>query len=131
MQGAHGAFSEFLGYQDADLDFRRRYYLNVDAFIGQRIGLNDKGGRYEGLSDLYLSYVRPGLCWDLTFKGFGHYFLDDGFSDSYGWELDGVLVKKFNEQLTGLLKTGFFFEDDGSGGYEDIKQVSVQLDYKF
>jgi hypothetical protein len=103
----------------------------ADAFIGQRIGLNDKGGRYDGLSDLYLSYVRPGLCWDLTFKGFGHYFLDDGFSDSYGWELDGVLVKKFNEQLSGLLKTGFFFEDDGSGGYEDIKQVSVQLDYKF
>ena len=103
----------------------------ADAFIGQRIGLNDKGGRYDGLSDLYLSYVRPEICWDLTFKGFAHYFLDDGFGDAYGWELDGVLVKKFNEQLTGLLKTAFFFEDDGTGGYEDIKQVSVQLDYKF
>ena len=75
--------------------------------------------------------MRPGLSWDLTFKCFAHNFHYDVFSDSYGWELDGVVVKKFNEKLTGLLMSSFFFEDDGSGGYEDIKQVSAQLDYKF
>ena len=102
----------------------------ADAFIGQRIGLNNAMG-YHGLADLYLSYVRPALPWDLTFKGFGHYFLDDGFSNSYGWELDGVLAKKFNDNLSALMKLAFFFENDGSDGYEDIQQVSLQFDYKF
>lgn len=103
----------------------------ADAFAGQRIGLNDLGGAYDGLADIYLSYVRPGMPWDTTFKGFVHYFLDDGFSDSYGWEVDAILAKKFDDNLSGLIKAAYFMEDDGVGGYEDIKQVSVQLDYKF
>ncbi len=103
----------------------------ADAFALQRIGLNDAGGAYDGLSDIYLSYVRPGMPWDTTFKGFVHYFLDDGFSDSYGWEVDAILAKKFDDNLSGLIKAAYFMEDDGVGGYEDIQQVSVQLDYKF
>ena len=50
----------------------------ADAFIAQRIGPNDAGGAYAGLADIYVSYVRPGLPGDTTFKGFVHYFLDDG-----------------------------------------------------
>lgn len=103
----------------------------ADAFALQRIGLNDMGGAYDGLSDIYVSYVRPGLPWDTTFKGFAHYFLDDGFSNSYGWEVDAVLAKKFDDHLSGIAKVAFFMEDDGSGGYEDIQQFSVQLDYTF
>jgi hypothetical protein len=103
----------------------------ADAFALQRIGLNDNGGAYDGLADIYVSYVRPGMPWDTTFKGFVHYFLDDGFSDSYGWEVDAVLARKFNDNLSGLIKAACFMEDDGAGGYEDIKQVSVQLDYNW
>lgn len=102
----------------------------ADAFILQRIGVTKLNG-FEGLSDLYLSYVRPGLPWDCKFLGFAHYFLDDGLGDAYGWELDAALVKQFNEQLSGTLKAAFFFEDDGPGNFEDIKQVSMQLDYSF
>ena len=100
----------------------------ADAFIGQRIGLNNKGGNYDGLTDFYLGYVKGGLPGGLTFKGFLHYFMDGELSDSYGYEADAVLVKKFNSSLTGLLKASYFVGDDF---YDDIKQVSVQLDYKF
>ncbi|MEN8694177.1 MAG: alginate export family protein [Akkermansiaceae bacterium] len=100
----------------------------ADAFIGQRIGLNDKGGNYDGITDFYLGYVRGGLPGGLTFKGFLHYFMDGELSDSYGYEADAVLVKKFNDNLTGLFKASYFVGDDF---YDDIKQVSFQLDYKF
>jgi hypothetical protein len=102
----------------------------ADAFVGQRIGLNNKGGMYKGLSDLYVSYGRP-VPWGCNLTGFAHYFLDDGFNDPYGWELDAVLSKKFNEHLSGLIKAAFFFEDDGPRGYQDISQVSVQVDFTF
>ena len=101
------------------------------AFALQRIGLNDNGGAYNGLSDIYVSYVRTGVLGGSTFKGFVHYFLDDGFGNSYGWEIDAVLTRKFTDRLTGLIKAAFFFENDDIGGYEDIRQVSVQFDYKF
>jgi hypothetical protein len=103
----------------------------ADAFALQRIGLNDNGGVYDGLSDMYVSYARPGLIGGATFKGIVHYFLDDSFGDSYGWEIDAVLVRKFGDRLTGLIKAAFFFENDVDGGYQDISQVSVQFDYKF
>ena len=102
----------------------------ADAFILQRIGLNDAGGAYEGLADIYLSYVRAGLPLDITFKGFLHWFLDDGFGDTYGYEVDAVLVKKITENVTALMKAAYFAADDDNG-YADIKQVSVQLDIKF
>ena len=103
----------------------------ADAFIGQRLGLNNAGGAFEGISDIYVSYVRPGLPWDVTFKGFAHYYLDDGFSDAYGYEVDAVLVKKFGDNVTALLKAAFFFEDDGPGAFQDIQQVTLDLTYKF
>lgn len=102
----------------------------ADGFILQRIGVTKLNG-FEGLGNLYLSYVRPDLPWDLKFLGFAHYFVDDGLSDAYGWELDAALVKRFNEELTATLKTAFFFEDDGPGNYGDISQVSFQFDYSF
>lgn len=102
----------------------------ADAFVLQRIGLNDHGGAYDGLSDLYLGFIRPGLPAGITFKGFVHYFMDDGFSDAYGWEADGVLVKKFNDHLNGILKAAYF-SADGGGEYKDIQQVTAELNYKF
>jgi hypothetical protein len=103
----------------------------ADAFALQRIGLNDNGGAYQGLADTYASYSRSGFVGGSTLRGFVHYFLDDGFSDSYGWEIDAVLVKKYSDSLSGLIKLAFFFENDGVGGYEDIRQVSIEFDYKF
>ncbi len=100
----------------------------ADAFIGQRIGLNDKGGNYDGITDIYASYVKKGLPGGLTFKGFLHFYMDGELDDTYGYEADAVLVKKFNEDLTGLAKLAYFSGDDF---YDDIKQISFQVDYKF
>lgn len=100
----------------------------ADAFIGQRIGLNNKGGNYDGLTDIYLSYVRGGLPYGLTFKGFLHYFMDGELGDTYGYEADAVLVKKFSPELLGILKASYFVGEDF---YQDIQQVSVELNYKF
>ncbi|MGJ8697676.1 MAG: alginate export family protein [Verrucomicrobiaceae bacterium] len=101
----------------------------ADAFILQRIGLNGgPGGNYNGITDFYLGYVRGGLPGGLTFKGFLHYFMDGDMSNVYGYEADAVLAKKFNDDLTGIVKAAYFAGEDF---YQDIKQVSVQLDYKF
>ena len=102
----------------------------ADAFILQRIGLNNKAGAYTGLADLYLSYVRGGLPLDITFKGFAHWFLDDGFGHTYGYEADAVLVKKITDELTAIVTGAYFIAEDGNG-YSDIKQVTVGLNFKF
>jgi hypothetical protein len=102
----------------------------ADAFIAQRIGLN-AGNGYDGLADAYLSYVRPDLPCGITFKGFLHHFSDEDFGSTYGYEADAVFVKKFNENLTSILKLAAFFEDDGPGAFEDIQQVSLGLNYSF
>lgn len=101
----------------------------ADAFILQRIGLNaGPGGNFDGIADFYLNYSRKDLPGGIIFKGALHAFMDEDFEDTYGYEADAVLVKKFSPELTGLLKAAYF---SGEDFYEDIKQVSVQLDYKF
>ena len=121
---------EYLG-DDFKTPFATVHAYNgfADAFILQRIGLNKgPGGNYDGITDIYLGYIKPGLPCDLTFKGFLHAFLDGDASETYGYEADAVLVRKFSDNMTGLLKAAYFSGDDY---YEDIKQVSVQLDYTF
>lgn len=102
----------------------------ADAFVLQRIGLNNAGGSYEGLSNLYLGYQCNCLPHDITFKGFLHWFLDDGFADTYGYEADAVLVKKCSKDITVLLKAAYFLSENDSA-YPDIKQLSLQCDYSF
>lgn len=102
----------------------------ADAFIGQRLGLNNAGGAYDGLTDLYLSITRPGLPWGITFKGFAHLFLDDSFDETYGYEFDAVLVKKVTENLTAVVKAAWFIAEDGNG-YSDIKQITVGANFKY
>lgn len=102
----------------------------ADAFVLQRIGLNDAGGAYDGLADIYCTYTRPDLPGGLHLKGSLHYFLDDGFSDEYGWEADLVLVKTLNDNLKGLVKVAHF-DAASDSGYADIRQVSAELIYSF
>lgn len=102
----------------------------ADAFLAQQIGLNKAGGNFEGLFDAYLKYTKTGLPGGLTFKGHLHYFANDDLSDTYGYEADMVLVKKFSNNFTALLKAAYFFADDSSA-YSDIQQVTVDLSYSF
>jgi len=102
----------------------------ADAFILHRIGLTNSGGAYDGLTDFYVGYTQGGLPWNMTFKGFVHYFMDDSMSTTYGWEADAVLIKPFSKNLKGILKAAYFDADD-DGPFSDIKQVSVELNYTF
>jgi len=129
--GGKGTFGvEYLGdHFKTPLATVHAYNGFADAFIGQRIGLNNgPGGNYNGITDIYASYVKKGLPGGLVFKGFLHYFMDGQLDNTYGYEADAVLVKKFNDNLTGLLKAAYFEGDDF---YNDIKQISFQVDYKF
>jgi len=103
----------------------------ADAFILQRFGLNNAGGNYEGLTDFRVGFTQAGLPGNMTFKLFGHYFLDDSLSDSYGWEVDAVLVKPINKNLKAILKAAYFNADDDAAGYSDIKQVSLGFNYSY
>ncbi|MDP0491082.1 MAG: alginate export family protein [Verrucomicrobiota bacterium JB023] len=100
----------------------------ADAFILNRIGLSNQGGEFDGVTDIYLGYVRPNLPGGITFKAFLHYFADSEFDDTYGWEADAILAKKLSDSVTLTAKAAYFAGDDT---YDDIKQVTVQADFKF
>lgn len=133
--GANGSFVagvEYLGRNfKTPLATVHKFNGFADAFTLQRIGLNDAAGEYDGLADPYLGYTQGGLPGGLVVKGFVHYFADASLDDSYGWESDLVIVKKFNEHVSGLVKLAYFF-GNGEGTYaNDIAQASFQLDCKF
>ncbi|MEZ5330207.1 MAG: alginate export family protein [Verrucomicrobiales bacterium] len=102
----------------------------ADVFVMQRAGLNDAGGAYQGLTDTYLGYVRKGLPYDLTFKGYGHVFMDDQVGDVYGYEADAVLEKAFTKNIKGIL-TGAYFVSEGESGFPDTTQVTAELNFSF
>jgi len=101
----------------------------ADAFLLQQVGLNKANG-FDGIFNAHLKYTKKGLPGGLVFKGALHYFANEDLSESYGYEADMVLVKKFNDNLTGLLKAAYFV-GDGSSTFPDIRQVTVDLGYKF
>ena len=100
----------------------------ADAFIFNRIGLPFANANYEGITDIYAGITQTGLPGGITFKGFLHYYMDDSFDANYGYEADMVLVKKINPSTTALLKAAYFVGEDF---FNDIAQVSMQVDYKF
>ena len=101
----------------------------ADAFLGQQIGLNKNGG-FDGIFDGYVSWVKTGLPGGIKAVTRLHYFANESLDESYGYEADVVLIKKFNENFTGLIKGAYFLADDSSG-FRDIKQVTVDLTYAF
>ena len=101
----------------------------ADAFILQRIGLNSgPAGSYNGITDLHVSYIKKGLPGDINFVGTLHAFLDGKADEAYGYEADCVLTKKFTPDILGLLKCAYFA---GENEYEDIKQVTAELNFSF
>ena len=136
---AHGSFSKKIGAvtYTAGLeylgdDFRTPlatvHAFNgwADAFIGERLGLTDN---LDGISDFYLKFATKTN--GVVVKGAVHHFRDESFGEAYGWEGDLVLVKPINERTKALAKFSYFLGDNDSPTNNDIKQFSVQLDYKF
>ena len=98
----------------------------ADSVILQRIGLNDKGGVFEGMFNPYVGISQP-LPGGFVFKGFLHYLADEDLGKEYGTEIDAVIVKKLNDYSTMMLKGAYFMGDE----YPDIKQFTAQIDFKF
>ena len=98
----------------------------ADAVILQRIGLNDKGGVFEGMFNPYIGISQP-LPGGFVFKGFLHYLADESVDKEYGTEIDAVLAKKLNDNSSLMLKGAYFMGDE----YPDIKQFTAQIDFKF
>jgi len=103
----------------------------ADVMVGPRLGTTDLGGRYEGLTDLYLATATPGLPADITLKTGLHYFGDDSLGETYGYELDVILSKKINEHLSTVVTASRFLEDDGPGGFGDVTQTTIGLTAKW
>lgn len=101
----------------------------ADSFLVQQIGLNKANG-FDGIFDGHLKYSKKGLPGGIAFTGSLHYFADADLGKTYGYEADAVLVKKFNENLTGLVKAAYFVADQSSS-FSDIRQVTVDLSYAF
>jgi hypothetical protein len=94
-------------------------------------------GTHNGLTDLYLTYALP-ICWGIKWSNSYHLFGDDNASADYGWEIDTVLVKKFDDHFSALIK-GAYLEggnDAFSGGAGGAKlptttRISLEVDYAF
>lgn len=99
----------------------------ADVFIAARRGI--PGNELDGLADIYGSVSTQ--INSIKLQGDVHYFFDDSFADSYGWEVDFVISKKISDNLTVLGKSAYFVGDERNIFNQDVIQNSVQLDYKF
>jgi hypothetical protein len=91
-------------------------------------------GAHNGLTDLYVSHTIPifyGIKWSNVLHAMG----DNEISDGYGWEIDSVLTKKFDDHFTAIAKFALF-ESQGDAytlgrSLPDATRVSVELNYTF
>ncbi|MEX1049799.1 MAG: alginate export family protein [Akkermansiaceae bacterium] len=94
----------------------------ADAFIGQRIT-----GTHGGLTNPYISHSLP-IFWGMKWTNTLHAFGDNSLSTDRGWEIDSVLVKKFDDQFTAIAKLAHFESEDV---LPTTTRFSVELNYTF
>jgi hypothetical protein len=58
-----------------------------------------------------------------------HVFGDNAISDDLGFGFDSVLMKKFDDHITGIFKLGYF--DSADSQYLSTTRASVELNYAF
>ncbi len=112
--------------------------LGSDNGVGYQFPLGTNHA-FNGFADKFLATPAGGLA-DLYIyggaslpAGFGakvayHWFGSDGGSLEYGQEIDFVLTKKINDNLTALGKFAYYAADDFA---TDTTRFSVELNYKF
>ena len=101
----------------------------ADAFIGGRIE-----GNHHGLTDVYISHAFP-ICYGIQWTNSLHAYGDDEISTGYGWEVDSVLSKKFDDHFSSIVKFSLFESNGaafvGSTGLPTTTRLSMELDYTF
>ncbi len=85
-------------------------------------------GTTGGLTDNYISFTTP-LPWELKWTNVAHFFGNNNVSTDYGFGLDSLLVKKFNDHFTATAMLGYFESNDSL--YLSATKASIQLDYTF
>jgi uncharacterized protein CbrC (UPF0167 family) len=101
------------------------------------INVGRVAGAHDDLTDLYVSHTIP-LFYGLKWTNVVHALGKNGVSTSYGWEVDSVLTKKFDEHFTALAKVSHF-ETEGdtfstlpkATGLPTTTRLSFELDYTF
>ncbi|MGI9242811.1 MAG: alginate export family protein [Verrucomicrobiales bacterium] len=81
----------------------------------------------DGLADLYV-FAGTKLPWEMGAKVIFHWFGSQGGSLEYGSEVDLVLTKKINENVSLLAKYANYFADDYA---TDTQRASIEVDVKF
>lgn len=103
----------------------------ADAFIAGRLG-----GAHNGLSNLYVSHSLP-VFWGMKWTNTLHAMGDNEVSTGYGWEIDSVLAKKFNDQFSALAKLAHFesegdtFSPVAAANTRTMTRFTVELNYEF
>lgn len=132
---AIGKQSLTLGYEFLDAGFKtplatvHAFNGYADAFIAGRIA-----GSHNGLSNLYVAHTLP-VCWGMKWINSLHAMGDNEISTGYGWEIDSVLSKKFNESLTAIAKLAHFESEGGSyvgaTGLPTATRFTLEMNYQF
>ncbi|MDP4847479.1 MAG: alginate export family protein [Akkermansiaceae bacterium] len=128
---AFGTQSVTLGMEHLSAGFRTPL-ATLHAFNGFSDVLllgrfNGLGSGAVGLTDMYVSHTMPiffGMKWINTLHAFG----DNEISTGRGWEYDSVLVKKFDENFTGIAKLAHF---ETESNLPTTTRFSMELNYKF
>ncbi|MBX2852589.1 MAG: alginate export family protein [Phycisphaeraceae bacterium] len=123
--GFVGAGYEMLGSDDGTIAFStplatgHKFNGFADSFLATPA---------QGLRDYYITggTMIPGI--DAKFVTTYHYFTGDDSDSDLGTEIDFVLAKKLNANMTLLAKYAYF---DGDNARADIERFWLQLDLKF
>jgi len=136
-----GAGYSYISGQDGDDRAFDTLFSTAHKFNGwadQFLATNG-GGLANGLEDYYVQASTKCKFLGVKFVAVYHYFDStedvNGFDDSYGDEIDLLMVKKFNDNLSGLLKYGYYNEENHSAAFTkthgDEEIFWARLTYKF
>lgn len=124
-----GSHSLTLGIEHLDSGFQtplatlHAFNGFADAFIAGRAA-----GTHGGLTNVYLSHTMP-VFWGMKWTNVIHAFGDNAISTGRGWEVDSVLVKKFDDHFTAIGKLAHF--ESESPQLRTTTRLSVELNYAF
>ncbi len=136
-----GAGYSYISGQDGDDRAFDTLYSTAHKFNGwadQFLDTNG-GGLTNGLDDYYVQASTKCKWLGAKFVVVYHYFDSNEetavFDDNYGDEIDLLMVKKFNDNLSGLLKYAYYNEDNDSAAvtatHGDEQVFWARLTYKF
>ncbi|MEM7576300.1 MAG: alginate export family protein [Planctomycetota bacterium] len=124
--GTFGAGYEVLGSDDGNFAFRtplatgHKFNGFADVFL---VTPND------GLEDVYVYFAPANLPWGLKGKVAYHWFSGNEDIASYGQEIDAVLTKKINDNLSVGAKYAYFMTDEP--GFAERTRITFDLTLSF